>query len=133
MRITRETDYAVRCILYLSERPGETVAVSEISDAMAIPQSFLPKIVQKLVRGGLLESVKGVKGGISLSRRPEAITLLDVMEMTEGPLSLNVCMVHRRKCDRNDGCAVHPVWTEIQALMEKKLRACTFKKLLQER
>jgi Rrf2 family protein len=126
MRITRETDYAIRCILYLSRRPTENVIVSEIADAMEIPASFLPKIVQRLVKGGLLQSVKGVKGGIRLSRDPEAISLFDVIEVIEGPLALNVCTGADHPCTRSAACTVRPAWAEIQGILEEQLKTFNF-------
>ncbi len=126
MRITRETDYAIRCVLYLSRRPTENVIVSEIADAMEIPTSFLPKIVQKLVKGGLLQSVKGVKGGVRLSREPEGISLFDVIEVIEGPMALNVCMVPESPCTRSRACSVRPAWHEIQDALQAQLKAYTF-------
>jgi Rrf2 family protein len=130
MRITRETDYAVRCVLYLSERPGEKIAISDIAKAMEIPPTFLPKIVQKLVPRGILESTKGVGGGVRLLRSPKEISLFDIVEAIEGTLGINVCVVENSECGRSPRCSVHPVWVDLQQVIENKLRSCTFQHLL---
>ena len=131
MRITRETDYAVRCILYLAERTNEDVASSEISEAMSIPQSFLQKTVQKLVKGKLLQSLKGARGGVRLLKSPEEISLLDVVEVVQGPLAVNLCALEENKCERESSCSVHPAWVKVQGVIEDELRNYTFKKLMQ--
>jgi len=94
MEITQETDYAVRCVLYLSRgRQGETVMIDRIAADMKIPRSFLAKILQKLAKGGIVTSFRGVKGGFMLAKLPAEISLLDVVEAIEGPVSMNRCTI----------------------------------------
>ena len=63
MYITRETDYGVRCVLYLARKAQEIAPVNEIAKAMHIPKSFLAKILQRLVKAGIVISGRGISGG----------------------------------------------------------------------
>jgi Rrf2 family protein len=131
MQIKRETDYAVRCILYLCGRKDGVISMAdEISSAMNVPKSFASKILQKLSRAGIVASHQGVKGGFSIARKPRDISLLDIVTVIEGPLALNICLESHRACDLSEGCPVHPFWFKIRSGVEELFRNLTFDKLL---
>jgi Rrf2 family protein len=125
VQITRETDYAIRCVVYLSGKQGITM-VDEISKQKGIPKSFLAKILQKLVKASLVKSYRGIKGGFELSRPPAEISLLDVIEAVEGPIAMNACAVDEKFCTFSNSCTVHPVWLELRREVEELLRKKTF-------
>lgn len=129
MQITRQTDYAIRCVLYMSEFPVKVIMVDEIAKAKAIPKSFLSKILQKLARAGIVKSYRGVNGGFQLTRKPRDISLLDVIESIE-PIAMNKCAINQRMCSLSDACSVHPVWVELRKDVEKSLRQYTFANLI---
>jgi Rrf2 family protein len=89
MKIARETDYAVRCLLFMARSPLAIHTVGEIAESQKIPSCFLAKILQKLVRAGLLSSSRGVRGGFRFRRNPRDVTLLSAIEAVEGPLALD--------------------------------------------
>lgn len=126
MQITRETDYAIRCVQFLAGSTRRVAVVSEIAEAKGIPKSFLAKILQKLVDAKIVKSFKGMKGGFQLARKPADISLLDVIEATEGPVVMNICAVERGNCSFSGECAVHPVWVDIRRDMEKRLKKWHF-------
>ena len=126
MQITRETDYAIRCIVYLSSRTDRTVMVDEIAREMATPKSFLAKILQKLAKAAIVTSFRGVKGGFRLSRQPRDITLLDVIEAVEGEIALNACAIDSTACDFSSTCAVHPIWIKLRGEFNELLRQHNF-------
>lgn len=130
MQITRETDYAIRCILHMSEEPERVSVVDEISKSKNIPKSFLAKILQRLVKAGIVFSLRGVKGGFHLAKEPKDISLLTVIEAIEGPISINKCVLDKRICNLTGSCTVHPVWLEIRREIEEKLSKKTFDELL---
>jgi len=68
MQIKRETDYAIRCVYYLAGTEQDVVMMDEIAAEMEIPKSFAAKILQKLVRAGIVSSFQGIKGGFRLAR-----------------------------------------------------------------
>ena len=126
MQITRETDYAIRCMNYLTRTYGSVTMMDQISREMCIPRTFLAKIVQKLVRAGIVRSYRGVKGGVDLASHPRKNTLLDVVEAVEGPVAMNVCAVDPKGCGFSSTCAIHPVWVEVRKKVENVLRNKNF-------
>jgi len=130
MLVTRETDYAVRCVLYLAQTDDQVANVSIVSRMMHIPKTFLAKIFQKLTKAGMLESIRGMNGGFRLVKKPSAISLLDVMHAIQGPLGINVCAVNSKKCSRSSTCSVHPVWVELRKEVDRRLQEQTIGKLV---
>lgn len=130
MQITRQADYAVRAVLYLSER-GETgrVATSEIGRAQHIPITFLAKIVAQLAAAGILRSTRGAHGGVALGRPADEISLLDIVEAIDGPMLLNECVADPTLCSLGANCAVHQVWCLAQAELVERLGQTTFSQL----
>jgi len=128
--ITRETDYAIRCILYLSEHKNNTKNINEISKHTYIPKAFLSKIVQILVKNNILSSIKGKYGGVKLVKEPEKINLLDIIKIIQGDISMNICVIDNKLCKLSNTCSVHPVWIEIKKDIEKRLKKEDIKKLL---
>lgn len=126
MQITRETDYAMRCVLYLTGQPHKIVMVEEISREMATPKSFIAKILQKLVRGGIVKSFRGVKGGFQLNRASKDINLLDVIEAIEGSIALNACAVDSSVCGFSKTCGVHAVWVTLRREVNDLLKKHNF-------
>ncbi|TAN45818.1 MAG: Rrf2 family transcriptional regulator [Nitrospirae bacterium] len=129
MEITRETDYAIRCVLYLSKKNGAVVMVEEISKEMSIPKSFLSKILQKLAKKDLVKSFRGVRGGFQLALHPSRISLLEVIEAIQGHLFINRCAAEENICTRSGYCTVHPLWNEVGECLENKLREYDFERL----
>lgn len=130
MEITRETDYAVRCVLYLAERRDSVIMIDEISGAMQIPRSFLAKILQKLSKADIVTAFRGVKGGFQLSRNPTMISLLDVVQAVEGPVALNRCVHKDGYCVFKKTCSVHPVWKELSSTVEEHLASVAVSSLI---
>jgi Rrf2 family protein len=134
MQITREGDYGIRSVLYLSRQPFKKISfVNEISEEYKIPRSFLAKILQKLVKAKIVRSYRGVKGGFSLARQARDITMLDVIEAIEGKLCLNVCLFDRKKCNFSRHCPVNPVWNTLQARFTDMLKKINFEDLARQK
>jgi Rrf2 family protein len=130
MFITRETDYAVRCVLLLSQEAGRVVSSNEISGSMTVSKSFLAKILQRLSKGGIVRSTRGITGGFELVKEPGKLNILEVIEAIQGPAAVNVCAVDEHNCDLSVTCPVHPVWVELREDIEKRLKKESFAKLL---
>jgi len=131
MQITRQADYAVRAMLYLAKlEPGQRAATSEIAEAKKIPPSFLAKIISQLSIAGLIHTSRGARGGVLLSRSTESISLLEVVEAIDGPISLNECTLSPDICEFSEDCPIHKIWCETQADLVNKLRQTSFKKLI---
>jgi Rrf2 family protein len=127
MQITRQADYALRAVIYLSRLgPEQRAATSQIAIDQRIPPSFLAKIVSQLSVAGLLQTSRGARGGVSLARSPQEITVLEVVEAIDGPILLNECVGCGGVCTFGDTCPMKPVWTETQADLVSKLNNVTF-------
>jgi len=127
MQITRQADYAVRAVLYLSKiGPDMRAATSQIAHEQQIPPSFLAKIVSQLSVARLLQTSRGARGGVSLARSPEQISLLEVVEAIDGPILLNECVSGSGTCTFNDDCPMQSIWCEVQSDLVRRLRDTTF-------
>lgn len=116
--ITREADYAIRAIVYLSRHYGQTpVTTTEISEKAEIPYRFLRKISHQLVESGIVGATRGKQGGIFLKIAPEVLTLLDILKIfDERACHMNIC------CDSDDACPRSPscnVCKRLRLLQEK--------------
>ncbi|MFU8819700.1 MAG: RrF2 family transcriptional regulator [Desulfurivibrio sp.] len=130
MQITRETDYALRSVHYLAQRPGQVCMVEQIAAGIEVPRSFMAKIIQKLAKAGLVESHRGAGGGYNLLRPPAEISLYDVIVAIEGPPMMNVCTADNNRCGRSGQCRIHPVWVALRHDVEELLKARKFSELL---
>ena len=130
MQLTMMGEYAVRAMMHLASLPKGTVArIPDISKEWDIPEKFLRKITAKLTKGGLLLAHRGAGGGLSLAKAAKKITLLDVIELVEGPMALNKCLINPRFCRRTNTCSVHVVWCEARTAMRCILGSRTLAEL----
>jgi len=131
MQITRQADYAVRAVLYLS-RKGNTQrsATSTVAQEQHIPPSFLAKIISQLSIAGLLHTSRGARGGVTLAREPQDITLLEVIEAIDGPIQLNECAGENGTCTYDNECPLRSIWCDAQEDLVKRLKGTTFDQLL---
>ncbi len=127
MQITRQADYALRAMYYLSKlEPSERAATSLIADEQRIPPSFLAKIISQLSIAGLIHTSRGARGGVSLARPPESISILEVVEAIDRPLTLNECTHSIEGCPFGENCPIRPVWCDAQSELVERLRNTSF-------
>jgi len=131
LQLTRGAEYAVRAMTYLARLPeGRVASLHEIGEAQDIPETFLAKILQSLVRGGLAVSHRGARGGFALARPSSAITMQDVIEAVDGAISLNHCILSPEDCDRSGDCTVHRAWLNAQEQLMGVLGTVTLESLV---
>lgn len=131
MQITRQADYAVRAVLYLSRLgTNQRAATSEVAVEQKIPPSFLAKIISQLSIAGLLHTSRGARGGVMLARDPKEITLLEVVEAIDGPIQLNECVGETGACLFDHQCPLRSVWCDAQEELVKRLRGTNFAELM---
>lgn len=123
---TRRGEYGLMAILYLSRLNGdERAQTHEIAKQCNLPEPFLGQILRLLVRGGLVQSKKGVGGGFALSRKPEEINFLEVLEALEGPVAVNRCQSPIEQCPREGQCAMEFIWAKAQDALVNVFREST--------
>ncbi len=133
MKLTRGTDYGIRGVLHLAMQPFEQVTLlRDVAEGQDVPESYLAKIFQDLSKAGLVRSHRGAKGGFSLARPASEITLRQVIEALQGPISLNRCLDVRDVCPRQDDCAVSLVLRKAQEQLLEALDAATLDALVAE-
>jgi len=131
MKLSRASTYALYGLAYIAGQEGERyVPLSEIHEKRGVPEKHLAKIFQTLVKAGLLVSARGVRGGFSLARSPEAISPLDVIEAIEGRIPDSGCMLLIEECDRDTVCRINSVWRRAQNEMLTVLRSTTIADLI---
>jgi Rrf2 family protein len=131
MQITRQAEYALRTVLFLAKQEtNQKVSTSRIAKEKNIPNSFLAKIISQLSIAGLIHTSRGAHGGVTLSKPAEKISMLDVVEAIDGPVTLNECIAHPDECEFGKDCPLHEVWCKSQAELVEKLRSAHFDKFV---
>ena len=123
---TRRGEYGLTAMLYLARpQTGHLAQIHEIAEHCSLPEPFLGQILRLLVRGGLVQSKKGVGGGFTLARKPEEISFLEVLEALEGPVAVNRCQSPVEHCQKEGSCSMEFVWAKAQDALLKVLRETT--------
>jgi len=126
MQIPRRVDYGLRAVIYLSgQDPEKCCSIAEIAKQQGVPKKFLEKIIQDLMRGGLIKSKRGSCGGYTLARTPDAISFYHVIEALEGPVAVNACLDEHLGCDQLPRCTMVGVWSEVQRKVTEVLTHTT--------
>jgi Rrf2 family protein len=119
MNVGRRVDYAVRALSYLAGQPaGRVVSRADIEKSQDIPSFYLSKIMKDLVSGGLVQSHVGSKGGFTLARDANAISIKQVYETVERPLVLMECLEKGTSyCSYCSVCSQKSIWEEAQNVL----------------
>lgn len=121
MDISRKTDYALRMLTMLAEGDESLLSVRTAAEAVDVPYSFARSIQHGLVQAGIVESLRGVRGGMRLRLDPSEITIRQIVEAVQGPLVMNDCTAEEGVCPRMDCCCYHPIWAGAQELLRDYL------------
>lgn len=134
MQITRQTEYAVRTLMELSQiPPAAMMSTKKISENQEIPEVFLKKTIQLLDRAGLVATRRGKEGGVRLSVSPKDITIADVLKAIEGEIAINPCLSGKNYCKKEGACPVRKVLGRAQKAMLVELGKETFADLVKGR
>jgi|SRR5690606_7396124 Rrf2 family iron-responsive transcriptional regulator len=107
MRLTRQTNYAIRILMYCAANDGKLSRIPAIAEAYALSDLFLFKILQPLVQAGFVETVRGRNGGIRLAKPASEITLFDVVRVTEDSFSMAECFDGGADCPLVNECSLN--------------------------
>ncbi len=120
LQITRQTEYAIRGLQELARRQsGSPVQLKSIAKACDVSEAFLAKIFQMLSQQNIVKSHRGVKGGFSLGREVDDISIREIVEVCEGGIALNHCLRKVDPCQNRNDCEISRAWRKAQqALME---------------
>ena len=130
MRLSKKADYALMAMKHLALR-GDRASSSarEIAEQYDIPIELMAKVLQRLVRRGLLASHQGTRGGYRLGRPPTAISVADVIQAIDGPVRVTACSTTEGNCDQYAKCSVRdPLWRVRERILAA-LDDCTIAEL----
>lgn len=138
MRVTNLTEYSLIIALHLARRRREgtsAVAARELSEIERLPADYVEQILLRLRRAGLVESVRGAKGGYLLARNAEQVTVREVMLASDHRIFELNCEsqpLDAERCAPTSGCQIRPVWRALQGRIDDLLNSVTLADLLQD-
>lgn len=134
MRLTRQTNYAIRILMYCAANNDRLSRIPEIAAAYSVSELFLFKILQPLVENHLVETVRGRNGGVRLGKPAEDITLFDVVRVTEESFAMAECFENdTADCPLIDSCALNAALREALGAFFDVLSKHTIADLAKER
>jgi Rrf2 family protein len=138
MRVTTWTEYSLIISLHLAKcgRTGRgPVAARELADAERLPADYVEQILLRLRRAGLVESVRGAKGGYLLAGQPADISVRDIMSASEHQTFEINCETHpvdAERCSPGSTCSIRPVWQALQQRVDDLLAGISLADLMKE-
>lgn len=128
LRISEAASLAMHALGYLAHREVRPVPVREIASRFEISEAHLSKVMQRLVKVGLLISARGPRGGFVLSRSPGSITLLEIYEAIEGPFEPDQCLLSAAICD-GESCILGRIVLEANRMLRNRLQGTTLQEV----
>jgi Rrf2 family protein len=130
LRLSKKADYALIAMKHLALREGQgSASAREIAEQYSIPVELMAKVLQRLVRRGLLVSQQGTRGGYQLSRAPIQITVADVIQAIEGPVTVTACSTDEGQCEQFSKCNVRDPLYRVRERILSALGECTIAEL----
>ena len=130
--LNKETDYAVRALISLGMKSDGWVSAKAISDEQAIPYQFLRRILQELIRNGLVESKEGAGGGVRLGKNPAEIGVAAVIEIFQGKVQVSDCMFRKQLCSNRANCVLRHQIMRIERMVNDEFAKVTIGKLIDD-
>jgi len=121
-------------MLYIAMHSSEkkNIELKVIAEEQDIPRHFLSKILQQLVKNDLLVSMKGPTGGFRLSKSPEKITLIEIIESIDGLGVFNKCGIGFKQCNDKKPCPIHDEYKKVRAQVEHLFRSKNLQDLVKD-
>ena len=133
LRLSKKSDYALMAMKHLAIRTDSASASArEIAEAYDIPIELMAKVLQRLARRGLLISHQGTRGGYRLARGASAISVADIIQAIDGPLTVTACSTEAENCGQYAKCSVRdPLW-RIKDRIISALATCSLQEIATE-
>ena len=131
MKISTKGRYGLRILMDLALHQTEKPRlIRDIAKSQQISEKYISRLVIALRKAGMIRSVRGVNGGFHIAMKPEDITLLDVIEVMEGPLSIVDCVSAPKKCALSANCAPREIWSKLNEDIRDLMRQTTLADIL---
>jgi FeS assembly SUF system regulator len=126
LRITKQADYGIVLLTRMAADPERLFTANELAAEAGLPHPIVSKVLKLLVRGEVLSSQRGVKGGYTLDRSPEEITVFDIVTVLEGPIAITECIDDSpSECSQEPHCPVRGNWQRINRAIQLALEDIT--------
>ena len=134
MRLSSLADYAVVMLSAAARHPCDArLSATLLADETGVPLPTAQKLMGRLAASGLLRSARGTGGGFTLARRPQEITLADIVEAVEGPIAMTSCVDEtRHECGLETACKVRPHWGAVNGAIRASLSGVSLATLAAE-
>jgi Rrf2 family protein len=133
LKLTKKADYGLMAMKHLAEHGHDRAcSAKDVAESYGIPQEALAKILQRLVKAGLLVSQHGTNGGYILARDPEKISAFEVIRAIDGPLFITSCITVRGECDQTDRCTIREPLRRVNESIEQVLKGISISEMRDE-
>ena len=133
LKLTKKADYGLMAMKHLAEHVQDGArSAKDVADAYGIPPEALAKILQRLVKAGLLKSLHGMNGGYTLARDPRTISAFEVIRAIDGPLFITSCITVRGECDQSDRCNIREPLRKVNSSIEDVLKRIKISEMKEE-
>ena len=129
LRLSKKADYALMAVKHLAAKASPSASAREIAEQYDIPVELMAKVLQRLVRGGLLISTQGTRGGYALGRPPAAMSVADVIQAIDGPFSVTACSTEKNDCEQYGKCSVRDSLWQIRERIAATLGTVTLSEM----
>ncbi len=131
MKISTKGRYGLRILLDLAQNASERPRmISEICKSQGLSQKYVGRLIIRLRKSGIVSSVRGAKGGYKMARALKDISLLEVIETMEGPLSIVHCVTCPARCKRSEHCIARNVWCTLNEEIRNSFRKISLQEIL---
>ena len=132
MKLSTKGRYGVRALLDIALHNNESpVLLKDIAKRQAISVQYLEQLISPLVKAGIVRSIRGSRGGVTLAKVPEQMKLSEVIQVLEGSIALVDCVDSPEVCPRSDFCATRDVWEEMKVAIGQVLEHTTLQDLVE--
>ncbi len=132
MKLSTKGKYGVKAMVDLAVNQGEApVSIKSISKRQNISEYYLEQLFAPLRKAELVKSIRGAQGGYALNKDPKDLTVLEIMNILEGPVEISECL-DNEECDKIDCCATRTVWHKIKTSIDEVMSSITLQDIMDD-
>jgi FeS assembly SUF system regulator len=128
--LSKLADYGVIVATHLAARPERQANAAAVAAATRLPPATVAKLLKALAHGGVVTATRGAAGGYRLARRPDAISVAEVVAAIDGDIGMTQCSVHADDCERTTYCPTRPHWAAINRAVGAALSAVSLEEMI---
>ena len=132
MKLSTKGKYGLYAMFYLAQHEGSGPQPLKAVAEIGVPEDYLEQLLGNLRRAGLVTTVRGAQGGYQLAKAPEDITVGDIIDATEGPLSISECISDEGCCHRSGDCRTRRVWEYLSNSINGLLQSISLRDMLEQ-